>query len=108
MFTIISNRKTYSTFSTSATAPPFPSEPIDKPCPPSQYELLSWLVSLIAYTRLLMDEKYRKWMFLAPLPTVRQSSPFTMWLFSKSISVPPAEKPGDGVVGWRAYLNGGR
>jgi hypothetical protein len=32
-------------------------------------------------------------MVLALLPTVRQSSPFTTWLFSKSRLVPDAEKP---------------
>jgi hypothetical protein len=33
-------RDTHKTFCTSATEPPEPREPIDKPCPPSQYEFL--------------------------------------------------------------------
>lgn len=34
-------KKTHSTFCTLETCPPFPSEPIESPCPPSQYVFLS-------------------------------------------------------------------
>lgn len=41
----------------------------------------------------LDSETNLKCIFLAPFPTVRQSSPFWIWLFSNSMFVPPAENP---------------